>query len=196
MSARERIGVFGGTFDPLHVGHLVAGTTVREELNLDRVLFVVAHVPWQKADTRFVTPSHHRLAMVEAALDGLDGLDASTLEIDRGGDSYTADTLDELTAPDRELVVILGSDAAQGLPTWDRRDEVKELADIVVVDRPGTEGNPPPDGWQWRVVESPLIDLSSSNLRQRLADDLTVRFLVPDPVIDYVQRFDLYRELR
>jgi len=109
----ERLGIFGGTFDPPHVGHLVTAVNVRHELRLDRVLLVVNDQPWQKLGTREITPSEDRFAMVEAAVEGVEGLEASRLEIDRGGMSYTADTLAELLAedPSRHLFVILGSDA-------------------------------------------------------------------------------------
>ena len=93
---RARIGIFGGTFDPVHVGHLVAATWAREELGLDRVLLVVANVPWQKAGTRTVTPAEDRFRMVQAAVGGVAGVEASRIEIDRGGPSYTIDTVREL----------------------------------------------------------------------------------------------------
>ena len=111
-----RLGVFGGTFDPPHVGHLVTAVNVRHALSLDRVLLVVANVPWQKVGERTVSPAEDRLAMVEAAARGVAGLEVSRLEIDRGGPSYTADTLGHLHAahPGVELFLIVGSDAAGG----------------------------------------------------------------------------------
>ena len=135
----ERLGLFGGTFDPPHVGHLVTAVNVRHELGLDRVLLVVNDQPWQKLGTREITPAEDRFAMVEAAVGSVEGIEASRIEIDRGGLSFTADTLHDLQAeaPDRELFVVLGSDAAGGLPSWERADEVRALATIVVVDRPG-----------------------------------------------------------
>lgn len=142
----ERLGIFGGTFDPPHVGHLVTAVNVRHELHLDRVLLVVNDQPWQKLGTRAITPGEDRFAMVAAAVGEVEGLEASRIELDRGGMSFTADTLADLRAdvPDCELFVILGSDAAGGLPTWERADEVRELATVVVVERPGRED--PPDG--------------------------------------------------
>ena len=112
--ASERVGIFGGTFDPPHVGHLVTAVDVRHELRLDRVLLVVSNTPWQKVGSRPITPAADRLAMVEAAVAGVEGLEASAVEIDAGGLSYTADTLATLLAkdPDLELFVILGADAA------------------------------------------------------------------------------------
>ena len=98
MPRGARIGILGGTFDPVHVGHLVAATWAREALELERVLLVVANVPWQKAGARAVTPAEERFLVVEAAVAGVAGVEASRLEIDRGGASYTADTVDELLA--------------------------------------------------------------------------------------------------
>ena len=135
----ERIGVFGGTFDPVHVGHLVAAVNARHDLGLERVVLVVANVPWQKTGLRQVTPAEDRFAMVEAAVRGVPGLEASRLEIDRGGASYTADTVAELHErhPRAELYVIVGWDVSAELDSWDRFEEVRELASLVVVNRPG-----------------------------------------------------------
>src|SRR5688572_955042 len=134
----SRIGVFGGTFDPIHVGHLVTAVNVRHELSLDEVLLVVANDPWQKTGHQLVTPAQDRLAMVTAAIENVKGISASDVEIRRGGASYTADTLRDLQRerPDAELFLILGSDAAAGLPTWEHVDEVRALSTLVVVTRP------------------------------------------------------------
>src|SRR3954454_20918200 len=112
-TAPARIGVFGGTFDPVHIGHLVAAVNVRHALALDRVLLVVANVPWQKAGSRVVTPAEDRFAMVKAAVGDVPGIEASRLEIDRGGPSLTADTLAAVSSlePDADLFCILGADA-------------------------------------------------------------------------------------
>lgn len=192
----ERLGIFGGTFDPPHVGHLVTAVNVRHELALDRVLLVVSHRPWQKLGTRDITLAEDRYAMVAAAVADVEGLEPSRLEIDRGGMSYTADTLRQLDAapPDRQLFVILGSDAAVGLPTWERADEVRELATIVVVERPGSgEGEPPP-GWSWLRVEVPRLEVSSTDLRARVADGRPLDYLLPPKVIATIAERDLYQE--
>ena len=130
MADGERLGIFGGTFDPPHVGHLVTAVNARHELGLDRVLLVVSNVPWQKVGTREISPAEARLAMVDVAVADVEGLEASRLELDAGGPSYTADTLATLLAedPQRELFVILGEDAAAGLLTWERWEEVRDLA--------------------------------------------------------------------
>ena len=134
-----RIGLFGGTFDPPHVGHLVTAVNVRHALDLDTVILMVANIPWQKQGERAITPAADRLAMVEAAVADVPGLAAGRLEIDAGGPSYTADTLAALAAahPGAELFTIVGDDAAAGLHTWERFEEVLAQSSLVVVDRPG-----------------------------------------------------------
>lgn len=192
----ERLGIFGGTFDPPHIGHLVTAVNVRYELSLDRVLLVVSHQPWQKLGTRGITPAEDRLAMVSAAVDGVEGLEASRIEIDRGGLSYTADTLAELLAqdPGRQLFVVLGSDAAVGLPSWERVDEVRSLATIVVVERPGAGEGEPPAGWSWVSVEVPRLEVSSTDLRARVADGRPLDYLLSPEVIRTIDARGLYRD--
>lgn len=191
----RRIGVFGGTFDPPHVGHLVVAVNVRHALALDVVLLVVANDPWQKSGTRRVSPAADRLAMVEAAVGEVDGLEASDLEMARGGTSYTADTLAELAArePGAELFLVLGSDAAAGLPTWERAEEVRRLAEVVVVRRPGAEDGAPPAGWAWTSVECPRLEVSSSDLRQRVVDGRPLDYLLTPAVIECIEDRGLYR---
>jgi len=190
-----RIGVLGGTFDPPHFGHLAAGLEVRHRLRLSVVLFVVANDPWQKSALHPVTPAPVRLEMVRAAVRDLDGLEASALEIDRGGESYMADTLRELRGlhPEAELLLVVGSDTAQGLDTWKRPSELRELATTVVVDRPGLSGGRPPAGWPAVVVEVPALDISSCDIRSRFADGRPVEALMPAAVIEIVRSAGLYR---
>lgn len=196
--AGERIGIFGGTFDPPHVGHLVTAVNVRHAMRLDRVLLVVANVPWQKVETRQVSAADDRLAMVEAAVGDVDGLEVSDLEVRRGGESYTADTLAALLAddPSRELFVVLGSDAAAGLPTWERVDEVRDLATVVVVERPGAAHAPPLPGWRWHTVVVPRLEVSSTDLRARVADGRPLDYLLTPEVIESIEKRHLYREAR
>lgn len=194
-SVSLRIGVFGGTFDPPHIGHLVAAVNVRHALHLDLVLLVVAHVPWQKVGQRSVSPAEDRLAMVEAAVGGVAGLEASDLEIRRGGASYTADTLAELADRHRgaALHLVLGADAAAGLPTWERVEEVRRGATLVVVDRPGSDPLDPPAGWTTRRVEIPRLEVSSTELRARVLDGRPLDYLVPSGVISCIRERGLYR---
>jgi nicotinate-nucleotide adenylyltransferase len=192
----ERLGIFGGTFDPPHVGHLVTAVNVRHELRLDRVLLVVSGTPWQKVGTRPISPAEARLAMVEAAVGDVEGLEASRIEIDAGGASYTADTLTTLRTedPDRELFVILGADAAAGLLTWERWEAVRDLATVVVVDRPGAVPADAPEGWWWVHVEVPRVEVSSTDLRARARDGRPLDYLVTHEVVDWIEAHDLYRE--
>ena len=194
----ERLGVFGGTFDPPHVGHLAAAVNVRHELRLDRVLLVVNNVPWQKVGSRRISPAEDRFAMVAAAVEGVEGLEASRLELDAGGLSYTADTLATLLAadPDRDLYVILGSDAAAGLPTWERVGSVRDLATIVVVERPGAPPAEPLPGFRWEVVQAPCLEVSSTELRSRAEAGRPLDFLVPAAVVACIRERGLYRQAR
>lgn len=187
----QRIGVLGGTFDPIHIGHLVTGANVRHQLGLDVVLFVVANDPWQKVD-RDVSPASERLAMVEAAVMGHDGLEASAVEIERGGVSYTADTLATLheRAPEAELFLIIGQDQAANLHTWERVEDVRRLATLAVVGRPGSVGEPDADDL---VVDVPRLEVSSSDVRARFADGRPLDWLVPDGVVRLARERGLYR---
>jgi len=193
----ERIGIFGGTFDPVHVGHLVAAVNARHDLGLDRVVMMVANVPWQKAGTRTVTPPLDRLAMVEAAVEGVDGVEASRLEIDRGGPSYTADTVCEMASlyPAAELYVIVGWDVSAELATWERIEEVRDLSTLVVVNRPGN--TPPEDlrsqGWRLAEVTVPNLEISSTDLRARAATGRPLDYLVPASVVRVIRERGLYR---
>ena len=191
----QRLGIFGGTFDPPHVGHLVSAVNVRHELALDRVLLVVNNLPWQKSGSRAISPAEDRFAMVAAAVADVDGLEASRLEIDAGGPSYTADTLATLLhqVPDRELFVILGADAAAGLLTWERCDEVRDAATVVVVERPGTDPTPTPEGWRWAWVQVPSIEVSSTDLRARAVDGRPLDYLVTHEVVDWIAAHGLYQ---
>jgi nicotinate-nucleotide adenylyltransferase len=193
--AHERLALLGGTFDPPHIGHVVAASTVRYSLGLDEVWLVPANRPWQKVGQRRVSPADDRLAMTRAAADGVDGVEVSTIEIDRGGDSYTADTLAALRAerPGRELLVIVGHDAAAGLPTWARADEVRTAATMVLVDRPGQPGAALPAGWDFARVAIPRLDVSSTDLRRRVAAGEPVDGLVPPAVRAVIERRGLYR---
>lgn len=189
------MGIFGGTFDPPHVGHLVTAVNVRHALDLDVVLLVVAHDPWQKSGARRISPAADRMAMVEAAVGDVEGLEASDLELRRGGTSYTADTLAELARaePGVERFLVLGSDAAAGLPTWERAEEVRRGATIVVVTRPGAEHGAPPAGWSWVSVETPRLEVSSTDLRARVADGRPLDYLLTPAVIDCIADRGLYR---
>ena len=188
-----RIGLFGGTFDPPHVGHLVTAVNVRHALALDLVLLMVANDPWQKSGTRSITPAADRLAMVQAAVAGIEGLEAGAEEMQRGGPSYTADTLASLRVKyaGARFFTIVGDDAAAHIDTWERVNEVIAMSSLVVIDRPGSPVTLSQD-YEWRHVEVPRLEVSSTDLRCRVTDGRPLDYLVPEPVIDIIRDRGLY----
>jgi nicotinate-nucleotide adenylyltransferase len=188
------LGVLGGTFDPVHIGHLSVAVEVRHALALDRVLLVVANVPWQKAD-RELTPAEDRFAMAAAAVEGLHGVEASRIELDRGGDSYTVDTLEVLRAEGHDLFLIVGTDVAGSLETWVRHEELPGLATLVLVARPGAGECPDPDPWRVERVTVPALDVSSSDLRDRARGRRPLDVLVPPGVLRVIRERGLYAGL-
>jgi nicotinate-nucleotide adenylyltransferase len=188
----ERLGVLGGTFDPVHIAHLVAAMEARDQLALDRVLLVVARDPWQKAG-QVVAPAEVRFEMVAAAVDGVAGLEASRVELDRPGPTYTIDTVVELEAPQRELFLVLGSDAASRLETWKRAPELRERVTLALVCR-GAEDDCDDrlDGWRVVSVAMPLLDVSSTDIRARVAAGRPIDFLVPAPAVRVLREHHLY----
>ena len=188
----ERVGVLGGTFDPVHVGHVVAAVDTRAALALDRVLMVVAGDPWQKRG-EVLAPAADRLALVEAAVEGLDGIEASAIEIERGEPSVTYDTLAALGAPGRELFLVLGADAARNMPTWRRLEETRDLATVVIVERAGdAHAEAPAPGWRVERVTIPRLDIASRDLRARLAAGQPIDGLVPPAVVRAIAERGLY----
>ncbi len=188
---KERVGVLGGTFDPIHVGHVVVAVESRCALGLDRVLLVVAGDPWQKRG-RVVASPRDRVAMARAAVDGLEGVEVSTVEIDHGRASVTADTLEALAAPGRELFLLLGADAVANMPTWRRLDETRDLCTLVVVTRAGERADAPGRGWRVEHVTIPRLDVSSTELRDRLANGRPIDGLVPPAVVREIRARHLY----
>ncbi len=193
-----RIGLFGGTFDPVHTAHLETADAVKTALGLDRMLLVVANQPWQKEGLRPVTPAEDRYAMVVAALAGRDGLEASRIEIDRGGPSFTVDTVRQLhrADPGADLVIVVGSDVVAGLTTWKDEDSLRHEASLAVVSRPGADPVSVPPGWHWIDVPVAPLDISSTELRDRLEAGEPVDGMVPEPVMRCIQRRGLYATRR
>ena len=200
----QRIGVFGGTFDPIHSGHMATALEVRHRLEFDRMLLVVANDPWQKTVFNSVTPAKLRFEMVEAAVSaanetaGATLLEAGDQEMRRGGETYTADTLAALAseAGGAELFVVVGSDIAASLDTWERPEEVQRLATTVVAERAGNAGGRPPAGWEHIVVEVPALEISSTDIRNRFRSGRPVQALVPPRVVEYVRSNGLYGSAR
>jgi nicotinate-nucleotide adenylyltransferase len=187
----ERIGILGGTFDPVHVGHIAAAVSVRADRGLDRVLMVPAGDPWQKRGV-VVASAEQRFAMVELACRELDGIEVSRVELDTEGASVTADTLERLQAPDRELFLMLGADAVTNMPTWRRLEDTRALATIVVVERAGEHAEPPGPGWRFEHVTIPRLDVSSSEIRRRVAAGLPIDGLTPPVVVQFIRDEGLY----
>jgi nicotinate-nucleotide adenylyltransferase len=186
-----RRGILGGTFDPPHIAHLIAGETAYRELDLDVVTFVPAGAPWQKADRR-VSDADDRWQMVRLAIGGTEYFEADDREVRRDGWTYTIDTLEEFDRSE-DLFLVLGADAALGLPTWHRGDEVMERATIVVIPRPGTDRDAveqivPDHVW----LDMPELEISGTMLRDRVDEGRSIRFYVPDLVHDYVMSRGLY----
>jgi nicotinate-nucleotide adenylyltransferase len=188
----DRIGVLGGTFDPVHVGHVVAAAEARWALHLDQVLLVVAGDPWQKRGQVVASPTE-RLALARAAVHDVDGVDASAVEVDRVGPSVTADTLEELAAPGREFFLLLGADAVANMATWKRLEETRDLATVVVVERAGDAHTEPPGGaWRFERLSIPRLDVSSRDIRARLLEGRPIDGLVPPAVIQQIRARNLY----
>jgi nicotinate-nucleotide adenylyltransferase len=186
-----RRGILGGTFDPPHLAHLVAGEAAYRQLGLDVVTFLPAGRPWQKASLG-VTPAGHRWEMTRRAIAGVDYFDADDREVARDGWTYTADTLATFPAGE-DLVLILGADAAAGLPTWHDFPAVLVRARIAVMDRPGTDREAvAAAAGEVAWLDTPLLGLSGTLLRARRRAGLSLRFLVPDAVAAYIEAAGLY----
>ncbi|GAA5208565.1 nicotinate-nucleotide adenylyltransferase [Microbacterium kyungheense] len=189
----SRVGVMGGTFDPIHHGHLVAASEVAQWFDLDEVVFVPTGEPWQKTD---VSPSEHRYLMTVIATASNPRFTVSRVDIDRDGPTYTIDTLRDLKAqrPDAELFFITGADAIAQILSWRDHDELWDLAHFVAVSRPGhvlnTDGLPSDDVSQ---LEIPALAISSTDCRDRVQRGHPVWYLVPDGVVQYIAKHHLYR---
>jgi nicotinate-nucleotide adenylyltransferase len=198
-----RIGVYGGTFDPVHLAHLILAEEARCSLGLARLLLVPAAQPWRKSH-RAVSPAAHRLAMLRLAVADDPYFDVSTVEIDRGGPTYTVETLAALKAElgaDADLVFILGEDALLDLPNWRDPAGILRLAYLGVAQRGDGEGidlGPVEQvlpGIRDRILRIPMprIDISSSEVRRRVREGGSIRYLVPRPVQAYIAEHGLYR---
>lgn len=192
MQERRRIGVFGGTFDPPHVAHVILAASAVHQLLLDELLITVAGVPWQKVGSRPITEAAHRLAMAQAAFAGVDRVEVSDIELRRQGNSYTVDTLAELKGADIDLFLLLGSDTAAGLDTWERYEEIAEMATIAIFPRRGYEDAAPPDGFEFERLDLPGLEISSTDLRRRVAHDEPIDGLVVAEVHDMIRDLGLY----
>ena len=191
-----RLGVMGGTFDPVHHGHLVAASEVQARFGLDEVVFVPTGEPWQK-DAREVSPREHRYLMTVIATASNPRFTVSRVDIDRPGPTYTIDTLRELNAdrPHAELFFITGADALAQILSWKDADELFDLAHFIGVTRPGyalSESGLPAD--RVTLQEVPAMAISSTDCRARVERAEPVWYLVPDGVVQYINKYRLYAE--
>lgn len=191
-----RVGIFGGTFDPIHLGHLIVAEQARGQLGLDRVVFVPARVPPHKRGAS--AAAEHRFRMTCLAVEDNPGFTVSDLELRREGPSYTVDTLRALRAEesgDARHYLLLGADSARDLEQWKDVDTLLEDSTVVVLGRPGVEQDdlPPRVGTRATFLSTPLLGISSTEIRRLVREGGTVRYLVPVPVEDYIRSEGLYR---
>lgn len=192
----------GGTFDPIHNGHLAIAQSVAEQLDFELVLFIPTGNPHFKQD-RAVTPASMRARMVELAIASYDTFELDTCEVDRPGVTYSADTLEELTQrfPDAEFYFIMGGDSAATLVHWKRAEQLAALCHVVVVQRPGQSMDlvretleNSPIGFSVRYVNVPQVDVSSTDIRERVKRGDTVKDMLPAAVADFIEKNGLYKE--
>jgi nicotinate-nucleotide adenylyltransferase len=203
MDVSLRLGILGGTFDPIHHGHLVAAQEVAGSLALARVLLIPVRQPPHKEEEPGAS-AEHRLAMVRLAAAGNPSFEVSTLEFDRSGPSYTVDTLRILASeqPDAELYFIVGMDSLADLPRWHDPGGILRLAHLVGVHRPGwcpeslsqLEAVVPEAAGRVQIIEIPELDISSTDIRERIRTGRSIKYLVPDAVANYINEQGLYRD--
>jgi nicotinate-nucleotide adenylyltransferase len=191
----RRVGIMGGTFDPIHHGHLVAASEVSSLFELDEVIFVPTGEPWQKTERR-VSPAEHRYLMTVIATASNPQFWVSRVDIDRAGPTYTVDTIRDIAAqrPGVDLYFITGADALGQILSWDRAEEALRLANFVGVTRPGYElsdAHLPTDSVT--LLDVPAMAISSSDCRARVQRGQPVWYLVPDGVVQYINKHNLYR---
>ena len=202
MKAPSRIGILGGTFDPIHYGHLAVADAARDALGLERVILIPAGRPWLKAG-QSVTDAAHRLAMARLAVDGRRGFEVSSIEIDRPGPTYTVDTLAELRrelGEDATLHLILGMDSVRELRRWWQPGRLFDLCHIAAVSRPGARDVSPDEFarefptsvGRLSVVRGPMLDISATDIRHRAAAGASIAELVPPAVEWYIFENGLY----
>ena len=194
MLADVQRGILGGTFDPPHVAHLMVGEAAYRDLHLDVVTFVPAGAPWQKSD-RKVSSAEDRWNMTVLSIEGIEYFSADEREVRRDGWTYTVDTLATFPGDD-EITLILGADAALGLSSWHRHEEVLARARVAVMARPGVDASAVdaavPSGVEW--LDAPEVAISGTQIRERVARGGSVRFLVHDAVWRYIRENRLYED--
>ena len=202
-NSREKIGILGGTFDPVHLGHLIIAEEVRSNVGLDKILFVPAGVPWMR-ENEGVSAGKHRLNMVDLAVKSNPHFQSSSIEIDRQGVTYTADTLETLREDldhEVELSFIMGMDVLEKFHLWKSPETVVELCSLVIVNRPGNQAvdvnevvkKYPEAGAKLRIINVPRMEISSSEIRGRVRQEKSLKSLVSEEVIEYIDQNNLYK---
>ena len=202
ITGAMRIGLFGGTFDPIHIGHLLVAESVQHHMELDEVIFIPAGRPWMKAAKR-VSKAEHRFAMAELAVEGRLGFSVSRVELDRPGPTYTIDTLEHMKSElghEVDLYLILGMDSLRELPRWNQSKRLFELCALVGVSRPGYDDIVP--AWLYEIgddayekvtlVRGPLVAISGTKIRTKVSDGESLESWVPKLVEDYITEHGLY----
>jgi nicotinate-nucleotide adenylyltransferase len=201
---KRKIGVLGGTFDPIHLGHLIVAEDLREKLGLGEVLFIPAGRPWLKLEQeKTISAAEHRLAMVRLVVASNSHFKVSAMEIERPGLSYSIDTILELKAKlgaQAEIYFIVGPDALAELPKWKEPARLVEICQVVGIGRPvheqvdlrKLESSIPGASQRIMLVDVPQIDISSTDIRRRVARGLSIRYLVPEAVEKYIEEHKLY----
>jgi len=203
-SNTHRIGISGGTFDPIHIGHLISAEHVREKFNLEKIVFVTAGAPPHK-DLSLISEFVHRHAMVNAAVSGNPFFEASDMEIGREGLSYTFDTLLELRSKygDCSLYFIIGADVIKDIKAWKNPSGIFSLCEIIALMRPGYSNSGFLNNIRMlrnsynavvHLAEAPLVNISSTEIRKMVHDGASIKYLVPEPVEDYIRINGLYRQ--
>ena len=191
----KRVGVFGGSFDPVHVGHLILAERAVEELDLDHVLFIPAFLPPHKADGREITSGRDRVTMINLCIDQYSEYSVSEIELERRGLSFTVDTLANLAEmyPESSLVLLMGSDNARDFRSWKEPAEILKLASVGVWERPGEYFWPEiyPDHIPQKIP-APLLEISSTEIRERVGRGSSIRFMTPSRVVEYIREKELY----
>jgi nicotinate-nucleotide adenylyltransferase len=200
MTSHHRVAVLGGSFNPIHVGHLIMAENALVDLDLDAVVFAPAGDPPHK-DTDGLLAAHERLAMVRLATEDRPGFRVSTMDLESAGPSYTWRLLERMleSEPGIQLWFLMGGDSVRDFPTWRRPERILELARLAVVERPGylldLGGSPevPELPYRTDVIEAPLCDVSSTDIRNRINASRSIRYLVPEAVRSYIERQGLFR---
>ncbi|MBN2090059.1 nicotinate-nucleotide adenylyltransferase [candidate division KSB1 bacterium] len=193
-----KLGIYGGTFDPIHTGHLILAESVRSQLKLDKILFIPAAIPPHKTESKITSPEI-RYEMLQLAVADNPYFQVSSLEIQRTGVSYTINTIktihEQMQLQREELYFILGADNILGFPTWHKPDEILELCHIVVLPRPEIDLKNIHPMLQNKIiiVKTPIIEISSSVIRQLSKQGRSIRYLVPESIFQYLQRNQLYQ---